>query len=103
MASAGFEPANFGTKCQHATLRPPKPLFLCVISVISNKDGIGSYNAAKNLKPRDRYVYFSYGCEWVYEDYFLLYCNAFWLGTRRPMPCNNLMSLYSRIHPVDSS
>jgi len=39
----------------------------------------------------------------VYEDYFLLYCNAFWLGTRRPMPCNNLMSLYSRIHPVDSS
>ena len=25
-ASAGFEPANFGTKGQHATSRPPKPL-----------------------------------------------------------------------------
>ena len=24
--SAGFEPANLGTKCQHATSRPPKPL-----------------------------------------------------------------------------
>ena len=29
-ASAGFEPANLGTKGQHATSRPPKPLaFLC--------------------------------------------------------------------------
>jgi len=27
-ASAGFEPANLGTKGQHATPRPPKPLFL---------------------------------------------------------------------------
>jgi hypothetical protein len=25
-ASAGFEPANFGFKCQHTTSRPPKPL-----------------------------------------------------------------------------
>ena len=25
-ASAGFEPANFGTKGQHATPRPPTPL-----------------------------------------------------------------------------
>ena len=25
-ASAGFEPANLGTKWQHATPRPPKPL-----------------------------------------------------------------------------
>jgi hypothetical protein len=25
-ASAGFEPANLGTKGQHATPRPPKPL-----------------------------------------------------------------------------
>ena len=24
-ASVGFEPANLGTKCQHATSRPPKP------------------------------------------------------------------------------
>ena len=24
--SAGFEPANFGTKSQHATPRPPKPI-----------------------------------------------------------------------------
>jgi len=30
-ASAGFEPANFGTKGQHATPRPPKPfLGYCV-------------------------------------------------------------------------
>ena len=27
-ASAGFEPANLGTKGQHATSRPPKPLLL---------------------------------------------------------------------------
>jgi hypothetical protein len=26
MASAGFKPANLGTKGQHATPRPPKPL-----------------------------------------------------------------------------
>jgi hypothetical protein len=26
-ASAGFEPANLGTKGQHATSRPPKPLY----------------------------------------------------------------------------
>jgi hypothetical protein len=25
-ASAGFEPANLGTKGQHATSRPPKPM-----------------------------------------------------------------------------
>jgi len=29
-ASAGFEPANLGTKAQHATSRPPKPLFWVV-------------------------------------------------------------------------
>ena len=28
MASAGFEPANLGTKGQHATPRQPKPLKL---------------------------------------------------------------------------
>ena len=28
-ASARFEPANIGTKGQHATPRPPKPLILC--------------------------------------------------------------------------
>jgi hypothetical protein len=27
-ASAGFEPAILGTKCQHATSRPPKPIQL---------------------------------------------------------------------------
>jgi len=26
MASAGFEPANLGTKGQHANPKPPKPL-----------------------------------------------------------------------------
>ena len=29
-ASAGFEPANLGTKGQHATFRPPKPLNVAV-------------------------------------------------------------------------
>jgi hypothetical protein len=28
-ASVGFEPAILGTKCQHATSRPPKPLNRC--------------------------------------------------------------------------
>jgi hypothetical protein len=28
-ASSGFEPANFGSKGQHSTSRPPKPLSLC--------------------------------------------------------------------------
>ena len=35
MASAGFEPANLGTKGQHATPRPPKPL---VLSIDRNKN-----------------------------------------------------------------
>ena len=42
-ASAGFEPANLGTKGQHATYRPPKPLFrlvrLCVHLVACLKTG----------------------------------------------------------------
>jgi hypothetical protein len=29
-ASAGFEPANLGTKGQHAISRPPKPLFVII-------------------------------------------------------------------------
>ena len=39
LASAGFELANLGTKGQHATSRPPKPLTLQVRSVYldSNK------------------------------------------------------------------
>ena len=33
-ASAGFEPANLGTKGQHATSRPPKPLFSCLLIIV---------------------------------------------------------------------
>ena len=33
-ASAGFEPANLGTKGQHATSRPPKPLYTFIVTVI---------------------------------------------------------------------
>ena len=33
MASAGFEPANLGTKGQHATSRPPKPLRIFIYLV----------------------------------------------------------------------
>ena len=31
-ASAGFEPANLGTKGQHATSRPPKPLMVYILT-----------------------------------------------------------------------
>jgi len=31
MALAGFEPANLGTKGQHATPRPPKPQYKSII------------------------------------------------------------------------
>jgi hypothetical protein len=31
-ASAWFEPANLGTKGQHATPRPPKPLVIILIT-----------------------------------------------------------------------
>ena len=34
MASAGFEPANLGTKDQHATPRPLKPLSFCVYPTV---------------------------------------------------------------------
>ena len=38
-ASAGFEPANLGTKSQHATSRPPKPLSISVtLSSINSVD-----------------------------------------------------------------
>ena len=33
-ASAGFEPANSGTKGQHATSRPPKPLIYIYMTYI---------------------------------------------------------------------
>jgi hypothetical protein len=44
--SGGFEPANLGTKGQHATSRPPKPqawdelvfLILPIIGIIGDKD-----------------------------------------------------------------
>ena len=32
-ASAGFEPANLGTKGQHATPRPPKPILYIVVVI----------------------------------------------------------------------
>ena len=36
-ASVGFEPANLGTKGQHATSRPPKPLLICICSHVLTK------------------------------------------------------------------
>ena len=35
-ASAGFEPANLGTKSQHATSRPPKPLSVTTPMSVQN-------------------------------------------------------------------
>ena len=40
-ASAGFEPANLGTKGQHATPRPPKPL--CNVNTGINSRWVVSY------------------------------------------------------------
>jgi hypothetical protein len=34
MALAGYEPANSGSKGQHATSRPPKPLFVTYTSCV---------------------------------------------------------------------
>ena len=51
-ASAGFEPANLGTKGQHATARPPKPpikseKYRCrIYTVISPDDG---HTVARNM------------------------------------------------------
>jgi hypothetical protein len=33
-ASAGFEPANLGTKGQHTTPRPPKHLYVYLLSML---------------------------------------------------------------------
>ena len=44
-ASAGFEPANLGTKGQHATPRPPKPLFL-VLTLLNYFFHIYTVNSA---------------------------------------------------------
>ena len=33
-ASAGFEPANLGTKGQHGTSKPPKPLIKYTLNVV---------------------------------------------------------------------
>ena len=38
MASVGFEPANLGTKGQHATSRPQKPLINSLIFVRWSRD-----------------------------------------------------------------
>jgi hypothetical protein len=34
--SAGFEPTNLGTRGEHATPRPPKPLILSVINALDS-------------------------------------------------------------------
>jgi hypothetical protein len=38
-ASAGFEPANMGTKGQHATSRPPKPLYHVFVYALFSVQG----------------------------------------------------------------
>ena len=42
-ASAGFEPANLGTKGQHATPRPPKPIcmYICVHIILCTYPSMG--------------------------------------------------------------
>jgi hypothetical protein len=45
-ASAGFEPANLGTKGQHATSRPPKPLGIYIYIYIYIMDQFLIYRVA---------------------------------------------------------
>jgi len=45
--SAGFEPANLGTKGQHATSRPPKPLKW--LHLIMNAPGLGDCEEERRL------------------------------------------------------
>jgi hypothetical protein len=49
MDSAGFEPANLGTKGQHATSRPPKPLSLFNMTwFCKKKDIFGKWRELRN-------------------------------------------------------
>ena len=65
-ASAGFEPANLGTKGQHATSRPPKPLIhkykewiFSKIKVFKDMRTFGSgiYQSTKFYIPGGSYLY----------------------------------------------
>ena len=49
-ASAGFEPANLGTKGQHPTYRPPKPLFSFISQTQDLVDAdLEKYSEIKNI------------------------------------------------------
>ena len=49
-ASVGFEPANLGTKCQHATSRPPKTLIIRLQVKHNNVTEFLKYNQMWNCK-----------------------------------------------------
>ena len=73
-ASAGFEPANLGTKGQHATSRPPKPLtpsfgFSCyfLVMLVSVPDCILEYIILAVFQIHDRSLLQSY-------NHILSYC-----------------------------
>ena len=54
-ASAGFEPANLGTKGQHAASRPPKPLYDSLkCNWICEKEILKNY-LTKNVNLSDRF------------------------------------------------
>ena len=65
-ASAGFEPANLGTKGQHATSRPPKPLFYAFFTFFKMSiAGVAYFNvvpaatATKRTFPRTVTYYYT--------------------------------------------
>ena len=49
-ASVGFEPANLGTKGQHATPRPPKPLMRHYHQIITNLTGCEISSCLRAIK-----------------------------------------------------
>jgi hypothetical protein len=57
-ASAGFEPSNLGTKGQHATPRPPKPLFIRLYS-LSDFGYFGRIRSVSKLLALESHVVFA--------------------------------------------
>ena len=52
-ASAGFEPANFGTKGRHATSRPPRPLSLVVSNSVAYSRSKSGPKGSRKLRLSD--------------------------------------------------
>jgi hypothetical protein len=60
-ASAGFEPANLGTKGQHATPRPPKPLSDELLQEVKFEDQLSEMKKAEWKSLKSHYNFFFLG------------------------------------------